>query len=273
MKQLRWMKTKVGLFGDPKVMAMLGQRHGDTCFVIWFLLKDIAGTVNCDGYTCLSEQVPLTCEYIARVLRRHRDVVEKSLDFLEQIDLVRRDEAGRIRLVDWEELQDFDKDERRRQQTRCRVARFRQKQGERASTADAGSAAVPEATAEGEAAAYYVHVFGGIHPAVRLALDALEREWGGDAVCRAVDIAREQGAEGNNLNYIRSILVNSGGQPRRKGKGDCHGYASVDEYVSIMLRKADEYESAVRARSAEKPACRTDGRAGGGAGRPPGADL
>lgn len=115
MKQLRWMKTKVGLFGDPKVMAMLGQRHGDTCFVIWFLLKDIAGTVNCDGYTCLSEQVPLTYEYIARVLRRRRDVVEKSLDFLEQIDLVRRDEAGRIRLVDWEELQDFDKDERRRQ--------------------------------------------------------------------------------------------------------------------------------------------------------------
>lgn len=273
MKQLRWMKTKIGLFGDPKVMAMLSQRHGETYFVVWFLLKDIAGTVNCDGYACLSEQVPLTGEYIARVLRRRRDVVEKALDFLEQIDLIRRDEEGRIRLVDWEELQDFDKDERRRQQTRCRVARFRQKQGERASTADAGSAAVPEATAEGEAAAYYVHVFGGIHPAVRLALDALEREWGGDAVCRAVDIAREQGAEGNNLNYIRSILANSGGQPRRRGKDDCHGYASIDEYVSVMLRQADEYESAVHTRAEGQPARRADGGTRRGAGRPPGPDL
>ncbi|WP_317382442.1 phage replisome organizer N-terminal domain-containing protein [Megasphaera stantonii] len=95
MKQLRWMKTKVGLFGDPKIMAILGQRHGETYFVVWFLLKDIAGTVNCDGYTCLSEQVPLTGEYIARVLRRRRrDVVEKALDFLEQIDLISREKKA-----------------------------------------------------------------------------------------------------------------------------------------------------------------------------------
>ena len=94
MKQLRWMKTKIGLFGDPKVMAMLSQRHGETYFVVWFLLKDIAGTVNCDGYTCLSEQVPLTGEYIARVLRRRRDVVEKALDFLEQIDLISREKKA-----------------------------------------------------------------------------------------------------------------------------------------------------------------------------------
>ena len=97
------MKTKVGLFGDPKIMAILGQRHGETYFVVWFLLKDIAGTVNCDGYTCLSEQVPLTGEYIARVLRRRRDVVEKALDFLEQIDLISRDEEGRKKDIgkDW----------------------------------------------------------------------------------------------------------------------------------------------------------------------------
>ena len=76
MKHLRWMKTKIGLFGDPKVMAMLSQRHGETYFVGWVLLKDIAGTGNCDGYACLSEQVPLTGEYIARVLRRRRDVVK-----------------------------------------------------------------------------------------------------------------------------------------------------------------------------------------------------
>ena len=254
-------------------MAMLGQRHGDTCFVIWFLLKDITGTVNCDGYACLSEQMPLTCEYIARVLRRRRDVVEKALDFLEQIDLVRRDEEGRIRLVDWEELQDFDKEERRRQQTRSRVARFRQKQCDRAGLEDGSTADPPETAAWGEAAVYYAQRFGSIHPAARLALDEMEREWGGDAVCQAVAIAKERGAAGNNLQYIRSILVNSGGQPRRKGKEDCYGYANVDEYVSIMLRQADEYESAIRARAADQSACRADGRTGCGAGCPPGSDL
>ena len=264
MKQLRWMKTKIGLFGDPKVMAMLSQRHGETYFVVWFLLKDIAGTVNCDGYACLSEQVPLTGEYIARVLRRRRDVVEKALDFLEQIDLIRRDEEGRIRLVDWEELQDFDKDERRRQQTRSRVARFRQKQGEGGCRDDGGTA---------EAAAYYARVFGSAHLAGRLALDKMEQEWGSEAVCHAIAIAKERGAEGNNLNYIRSILANSGGQPRRRGKDDCHGYASIDEYVSVMLRQADEYESAVHTRAEGQPARRADGGTRRGAGRPPGPDL
>lgn len=273
MKQLRWMKTKIGLFGDPKVMAMLSQRHGETYFVVWFLLKDIAGTVNCDGYACLSEQVPLTGEYIARVLRRRRDVVEKALDFLEQIDLIRRDEEGRIRLVDWEELQDFDKDERRRQQTRSRVARFRQKQGEGGGRTDGGTAEAPEKTAGGEAAAYYAQVFGGIHRAAQLALDEMECRWGVDAVCRAVAIAKERGAEGNNLNYIRSILANSGGQPRRRGKDDCHGYASIDEYVSVMLRQADEYESAVHTRAEGQPARRADGGTRRGAGRPSGPDL
>lgn len=272
MKQLRWMKTKVGLFGDPKIMAILGQRHGETYFVVWFLLKDIAGTVNCDGYTCLSEQVPLTGEYIARVLRRRRDVVEKALDFLEQIDLISRDEEGRIRLVDWEELQDFDKDERRRQQTRSRVARFRQKQGEEAGRTDDGPAE-PSEPARSESAAYYAQVFGSAHRAACLALGELEREWGSEAVCHAVAIAKERGAEGNNLNYIRSILANSGGQPRRKGKDDCHGYASVDEYVSVMLRQADEYESAVHTRAADQPARRADGGTRRGVRRPPGLDL
>lgn len=250
MKQLRWMKTKVGLFGDPKVMAMLGQRHGEVYFVVWFLVRDIAGTVNCGGYACLSETMPLTSAYIARVLHRRRDVIEKALDFLEQMDLICRDEAGHIRLADWEEMQDFDKEEHRREQTRCRVARFRRKTG---SPDEAVSSDREKDSPDSEAAAYYARIFGSTAPETAAALAVMEEQWGRDAVCTAIDIAGERGARGNNISYIRSILANSSGKPRRSGKDEYHGYASVDEYVGVLLRQADECECSVRPRTEAQP--------------------
>lgn len=46
MKQLSWLKTKVGLFQDPRIMYLLSQPNGDTYVVLWFFLKDLAGSLN-----------------------------------------------------------------------------------------------------------------------------------------------------------------------------------------------------------------------------------
>ena len=55
MKALRWFQTKVGLFQDPRMMYLLSQPYGDSYFVIWFYLKDLAGMINDDGYIYVSE--------------------------------------------------------------------------------------------------------------------------------------------------------------------------------------------------------------------------
>ena len=72
MKKLRWFQTKVGLFQDPRMMYLLSQPHGDSYFVIWFYLKDLAGMINDDGYIYVSERQVMPTELLARQLRRRK---------------------------------------------------------------------------------------------------------------------------------------------------------------------------------------------------------
>ena len=130
MKGLRWFQTKVGLFQDPRMMYLLSQPHGDSYFVIWFYLKDLAGMINDDGYIYVSEGQAMPTELLARQLRRRKAFVERVLDVFEQIDLISRDETGLIRIVPWDEIQSFSRDEKKRSDARNRMRRYRQRQRE-----------------------------------------------------------------------------------------------------------------------------------------------
>ena len=130
MKALRWFQTKVGLFQDPRMMYLLSQPHGDSYFVIWFYLKDLAGMINDDGYIYVSEGQAMPTELLARQLRRRKAFVERVLDVFEQIDLISRDETGLIRIVPWDEIQSFSRDEKKRSDARDRMRRYRQRQRE-----------------------------------------------------------------------------------------------------------------------------------------------
>ncbi|WP_162860318.1 phage replisome organizer N-terminal domain-containing protein [Megasphaera stantonii] len=130
MKGLRWFQTKVGLFQDPRMMYLLSQPHGDSYFVIWFYLKDLAGMINDDGYIYVSERQVMPTELLARQLRRRKAFVERVLDVFEQIDLISRDETGLIRIVPWDEIQSFSRDEKKRSDARDRMRRYRQRQRE-----------------------------------------------------------------------------------------------------------------------------------------------
>ena len=132
MKALRWFQTKVGLFQDPRMMYLLSQPHGDSYFVIWFYLKDLAGMINDDGYIYVSEGQAMPTELLARQLRRRKAFVERVLDVFEQIDLISRDETGLIRIVPWDEIQSFSRDEKKRSDARNRMRRYRQRQREEA---------------------------------------------------------------------------------------------------------------------------------------------
>ena len=130
MKALRWFQTKVGLFQDPRMMYLLSQPHGDSYFVIWFYLKDLAGMINDNGCIYVSQGQPVTTELLARQLRRRKAFVERVLDVFEQIDLISRDETGLIRIVPWDEIQSFSRDEKKRSDARDRMRRYRQRQRE-----------------------------------------------------------------------------------------------------------------------------------------------
>ena len=137
MKALRWFQTKVGLFQDPRMMYLLSQPHGDSYFVIWFYLKDLAGMINDDGYIYVSEGQAMPTELLARQLRRRKAFVERVLDVFEQIDLISRDETGLMRIVPWNEIQSFSRDEKKRSDARDRMRRYRQRQREEQANAAA----------------------------------------------------------------------------------------------------------------------------------------
>ena len=128
MKKLQWLKTKVGLFLDPRILYLMNLPNGDSYIVLWFFLKDMAGMVNDDGKIYVSETEPLTTQLIAKSLHRRQPFIENGLRALEQVDLIERDEKGLIRIVIWDELQSFHRDERRREQTNERVRRYRERQ-------------------------------------------------------------------------------------------------------------------------------------------------
>ena len=127
MKKLQWLKTKVGLFLDPRILYLMNLPNGDSYIVLWFFLKDMAGMVNDDGKIYVSETEPLTTQLIAKSLHRRQPFIENGLRALEQVDLIERDENGLIRIVIWDELQSFHRDERRREQTNERVRRYRER--------------------------------------------------------------------------------------------------------------------------------------------------
>ena len=139
MKALRWFQTKVGLFQDPRMMYLLSQPYGDSYFVIWFYLKDLAGMINDDGYIYVSEGQVMPTELLARQLRRRKAFVERVLDVFEQIDLISRDETGLMRIVPWDEIQSFSRDEKKRSDARDRMRRYRQRQREGQAKAAVGA--------------------------------------------------------------------------------------------------------------------------------------
>lgn len=362
MKKLRWFQTKVGLFQDPRMMYLLSQPSGDSYFVIWFYLKDLAGMVNDDGYIYVAKGQAVTTALLARQLHRRRAFVEKVLDVFEQIDLISRDETGLIRIVPWHEIQSFDRDEKKRRDARDHMRRYRRRKAEggeaRCHTSEAPAESSPWAEdaasdprcggedharpsaqavptgyvcsdetaaeetvsvcpvgglvpvregigyavspcddseaptvwddADSTAAPWqdeerpglqdtcahvaepggnsgiapvwttaaqrgcdgandpspsagrgalrrYTAAFGQMSSRTAEELTDLARCWGDEAVCVAIDIARDNGASG--IRYIRAVLVNSGGRPRRRETMYERREKEFNQYVDTMLRQ------------------------------------
>lgn len=263
MRKLQWLKTRVGLFSDPRMIYLLNQPNGDSYIVLWFFLKDMAGTVNDGGRVYVSEQQVLTPQLIAKCLHRRRLFIEKGLQVLEQLQLIERDTQGLITIAIWDEIQDFQRNEICREQTKERVRRYRERQRQRQETA-AVSVPIPSAEETAPATAslpeqepirtsqdmkgcaavqHYEKRFGPMQRQVAKELADMDTLWGSEATCTAIDLAYENNV--SHIKYIRAILVNSNGRPMRgKRKDDAfHGYENFTDYLAGVLRGEPEYQS------------------------------
>lgn len=277
MRKLQWLKTRTGLFSDPRMLCLMNQANGDSYIVLWFFLKDMAGTVNDNGLVYVSGQEAMTTQLIAKCLHRRRPFIEKGLALLEKLELIKRNESGIIRIVIWDELQDFQRDEKKREQTRERVRRYRERQrqaqqgdspvdaapvvtetmnppeeseaydgnppaAETAPAYDGEPVTTPKAMRDYTSVQKYQELFGPMQGEFAQQLIDLEKMWGSEATCIAIELAHENKV--NNIRYIQAILKNSNGRPMKgkKKEDGFHGYANFADYVAGVLRGEPEYK-------------------------------
>lgn len=242
-KKLYWLK-RTAILQDPKMVYVLSK--GAVYYVIWQLIQDVAASIHDAGRIYISPQTPMDAAFLAKCIGQKRTLVEKALTVLTEIELIGRDDSGHLQLLNWDELQDFDKYEKEREQTRRRVAAHRERKAAAAAADDPDMAAATPAPVPAppesdlrHAVSRYQQYWGNVNPAVAQKLSQLTQDWGSDSVCQAIDIAREKGKR--HLNYIQAILVNSNGRPQGKEQGTDE--ESISEYVDRILCEVEAEEA------------------------------
>lgn len=274
MKKLQWLKTRTGLFSDPRILCLMNQANGDSYIVLWFFLKDMAGTINDNGLVYVSGQEAMTTQLIAKCLHRRRPFIEKGLTLLEKLELIERDGNGMIRIAIWDELQDFQRDEKKREQTKERVRRYRERQrlaqpSDKAMDTAAALPMIKQNVYKGEPVATpktmrdyasvqkYQELFGPMQGEFAQQLVDLEMAWGSEATCIAIELAHENGV--NNIKYIQAILKNSNGHPMKKEDAYARNQREYYEHLDAVLHEARrEKLQRLQAEDARRNAARND---------------
>jgi predicted phage replisome organizer len=100
---------------------------GDSILVIWFKILCLAGNVNEDGAMFLTRDIPYTEDMLATEFHRPIDTVRLALKVLQQFGMIEIIDNV-YQVTNWQRYQNIDGLERIREQTRIRVARYKENQ-------------------------------------------------------------------------------------------------------------------------------------------------
>ena len=143
MQHLQWVKVPVGYMDDPRMVYLTAQKNGTFLFTFWFYLRDLAAKINDGGRIGVTPRLPIAISTFAARFHKKPAVIEQALHVLLQLELLQRTADGLLYVTMWEDMQGGGS---RREATRTRVARWRQRQRE------ARNAACPEEAEETAAA-------------------------------------------------------------------------------------------------------------------------
>ncbi|MBR5594027.1 MAG: phage replisome organizer N-terminal domain-containing protein [Bacteroidaceae bacterium] len=126
MAEAEWIKLYLKTFRTSrKISAIERMKNGDTIIVIWLKLLCLAGEINDDGAVYITPQMPFDSVSLSDELRKPRAVVDTAIKVFQDLDMIIKDDAGFIQVINWETYQNVEGLEKIRKQTRERVARCR----------------------------------------------------------------------------------------------------------------------------------------------------
>ena len=127
MAEVKWIKITTDMFDDEKIRLIESMPEGDAILVTWIKLLTLAGKTNDNGTIYLTETIPYTEDMLTTICRRPLQIIRLALQTFEKLEKIAI-ENGIINIVNWEKHQNIERLQQIREQTRTRVARFREKQ-------------------------------------------------------------------------------------------------------------------------------------------------
>ena len=128
MAEAEWIKLYLKTFRTSrKISSIERMKNGDTMIVIWFKLLCLAGEINDDGAVYITSKKPYDPVSLADELKKPRAIVDAAIETFEEHDMLIRDDAGFIQIINWEKYQNVEGLEKIREQNRLRKRRQRDK--------------------------------------------------------------------------------------------------------------------------------------------------
>lgn len=126
-ESVKWIKIVTDIFEDEKIMLIETLPEADSIIVIWFKLLCLAGKQNNSGVFLLNNKIAYTDSMLSAIFRRNENVVKLALKTFEEFGMIQILDNV-ITIPNWDKHQQLDKLELAKEQTRKRVAKYREKQ-------------------------------------------------------------------------------------------------------------------------------------------------
>lgn len=127
MADIKWIKICTDIFDDEKILLIENLPEGDTIIVCWLKLLCLAGKQNNCGVFLINERIPYTEEMLATIFRRPLNTIKLAVQTFANFGMIEIVD-NTITIPNWEKHQNLDKMELVKEQTRQRVAKYRDKQ-------------------------------------------------------------------------------------------------------------------------------------------------
>ena len=127
MSEIKWIKITTDIFDDEKIMLIESLPEADAIIVIWFKLLCLAGKNNNGGVFVMNNRIAYTDKMLATIFRRKESTVQLALKTFEDFGMVELVD-GVITIPNWDKHQNVESMDKVREQTKKRVAAYREKQ-------------------------------------------------------------------------------------------------------------------------------------------------
>lgn len=127
MDEIKWIKIVTDVFDNRKIKMIEAMPEGDALLIVWFKILTLAGQINDGGLVYFTKDIPYTEQLLATQFNRPLSIIQLALNTFERLGMI--EIANDVIMVsNWEKYQNVDGMEKVREQTRKRVADYRQRQ-------------------------------------------------------------------------------------------------------------------------------------------------